>query len=302
MARKTSYSLILIIALLSLSIVLPPVFGMRRVNSMSQTWPSRTPTSLVNPTNPPSSGGNNPVTPITPDPTSTTAQNAPEPMPTGDNSSMPAPTENNSAIIPTANTCGIPPTVLALGSIAVREGPGLEYPIIGNLDYLDVRFIVGRAGFTAWWVIQFDQHQQGWVFDQAVQVHGYIGYIPEVNPGSQIEENITSEDNWKPTPLPQCNPTELEDLSNFGESQIIETVISLTGNNSTDDPIATVTDIIAEEESTNEVEQVFTPIDLATPEPQSERSTEIISLLPIVGFALVIVGLALFLLQSLRNK
>lgn len=108
--------------------------------------------------------------------------------------------------MPTAESCGVPPTIKVQNPTNVRQGPGTDYPVVGQLVFLEVRFILGRAADTAWWLIQLDD-AAGWVADNVVTIEGYIGGVPIV-PAPEINgQTPTPGTLWNPTPLPFCTVT-----------------------------------------------------------------------------------------------
>jgi hypothetical protein len=89
----------------------------------------------------------------------------------------------------------------------VRSGPGLEYAIIGDLVFLEVRNIVGRAETAKWWLIQFNNGQLGWVADEVVNVQGYTPIVPIVEAPPLNGSTPTPAAAWNPTPPPFCTVT-----------------------------------------------------------------------------------------------
>ncbi len=167
-----------------------------------QTWPSRTPTSSSPPTDSP------PGTQPTSEPPGGDGTEVP---PGGEGSATPgtpfalAPTPIG-GYLPTAEPCGLPPTALSLDTVNVREGPGLDYDLVGLLVYLEVRPVVGRAADAAWWLIELADGSQGWVFNQAVFVTGYTGYVDLVAAPLIDDNTPTPGSPWEPTPNPICTP------------------------------------------------------------------------------------------------
>lgn len=89
----------------------------------------------------------------------------------------------------------------------MRSGPGLEYDVIGQLVYLEVRYIVGRAETAEWWLIQFNNGQFGWVADEIVLVQGYTPIVPVVEAPPLDGSTPTPGAIWNPTPIPFCTVT-----------------------------------------------------------------------------------------------
>ncbi len=173
-----------------------------------QTIPTRTPTPV--PTNTPGNGGGNP-TPVPqptnePPPTSTSVPGTLEPTATD----VPAVTiaaTPEGGFWPTAAPCSPLPTVQALGRVNVRSGPAVDYTLLDQLSYLEVRPITGRAQFATWWQIELADGNRGWVSDAFVQVSGYIGLVPII-PVPSLADGSTPvlEPRWDPTPDPVCTP------------------------------------------------------------------------------------------------
>lgn len=175
---------------------LPTVYG----SGVSQTIPTRTPTPAP-PTATMSGGGNGGTNP--------TATNTPPPQATATSTLLPveiAPTPVG-GFLPTAVPCSGNPTIETLGATNVRSGPGLEYDVIGQLVYLEVRYIVGRAETAEWWLIQFNNGQFGWVADEIVLVQGYTPIVPIVEAPPLNGNTPTPGAGWNPTPIPFCTVT-----------------------------------------------------------------------------------------------
>jgi hypothetical protein len=202
-----------IITLLILLFALAPadikqVFGLSNDNRVlsvpNQTVPTRTATP--GPTNTPapkptnSGGGGDSATAV---PTSTT-----QALPT--NTATPPVAIAYTPVggfVPTAESCGSPPTIQVQNPTNVRQGPGINYSIVGQLVFLEVRFILGRAAYAAWWLIQLDDGDTGWVADDIVTVQGYIGGVPIVPAPAISGQTPTPGTPWNPTPLPFCTVT-----------------------------------------------------------------------------------------------
>jgi LPXTG-motif cell wall-anchored protein len=187
--------LLFVIILMLLSIL--PVQGGSSLDSPQQTWPSRTPTSNAppNPTQPPPGGGTSaPPSPEGSPPAASATESIPVTQP-------PLAADN---LLPTAEPCQVPPTAMALGTVAVRSGPGIAYDQIGNLTFSEVRIIVGRTQYLPWWQIKFAGDQTGWVSAEAVDVQGYTANVPIVSP--PLLDNTTPEPGpeWMPTADPIC--------------------------------------------------------------------------------------------------
>jgi hypothetical protein len=196
--KKTKLSFVLFVLIVTLimkvdAAFVPAVWGL----SARYTVPTRTPTPLP-PTATPTSLGNNPP-----------ATNTPAPQTTPTSTLLPvkiAPTPVG-GFLPTAVPCSGNPTIETLGATNVRSGPGLEYDVIGQLVYLEVRYIVGRAETAEWWLIQFNNGQFGWVADEIVLVQGYTPIVPIVEAPPLNGSTPTPAAKWNPTPIPFCTVT-----------------------------------------------------------------------------------------------
>ena len=178
------------------SIELPTVYG----SAANQTIPTRTPTPPPATATKSGGGGNDPA-PTNPPPAQATS--------TATSTLLPveiAPTPVG-GFLPTAVPCGNSPTIQTLGATNVRSGPGLEYEVIGELVYLEVRYIVGRAETAEWWLIQFNNGQFGWVADAIVLVQGYTPIVPIVEAPPLNGGTPTPGPAWNPTPIPFCTVT-----------------------------------------------------------------------------------------------
>lgn len=188
-----------------------------------QTVPTRTPTPL--PTTPPTAtqpggGGGNPTATYTPaaavaTPTSTLLPVNIAPTPVG-------------GFLPTAVPCGSSPTIQTLGATNVRSGPGLEYDVIGELVYLEVRYIVGRAETSQWWLIQFNNGQFGWVANDIVLVQGYTPIVPIVEAPPLNGSTPTPGALWNPTPFPLCTVTPVPSDTPTAVSEVAQVVAEPT--------------------------------------------------------------------------
>ncbi len=203
-----------------------------RTSLAQRSFPTRTPKPEGQPTNPPpkptsdnggGGGGGGQPQPTDPPPAATEAPPTAVPaLPTATEFALvpPAasPTPPQAAVLtpvfvfpgnatpfPTAEACGLPPTVQIVAASSIHAGPASAYEIVALLGLGEVRPIAGRAAFAPWWVVQLDGSGRiGWVPDAAVQVQGDTGRVaifsaPDLNgvapsPGTA----------WVPTPNPDC--------------------------------------------------------------------------------------------------
>lgn len=168
----------------------------------AQTIPTRTP---VPPTQPPSGGGSgggsnpNPAptdTPVLPTATSTVTPIPPTLGPTPEG-----------GYLPTAESCSNAPTIQTRNNTNVRRGPGTDYEVVGQLIYLEVRPIIGRAQNAEWWFITLADGTTGFVLDDVVTVSGYTDIVPVVPVPELDGSTPTPGPEWNPTPNPTCTVT-----------------------------------------------------------------------------------------------
>lgn len=168
----------------------------------AQTIPSRTPTpsgGQATATDEPDDPGPNPTAP----PTST---NRP-PQNTATATRFVLPPTPEDGYLSTAEPCSAEVTARALvNNLNVRSGPSLDYDIVGNLVLMEVRPVTGRAPQAAWWEIVLADGTIGWIADELVEVSGYIGSIPAIDPPALDDMTVTPGTPWAPTPQPQCTP------------------------------------------------------------------------------------------------
>lgn len=166
------------------------------------TIPTRTPTpgpvanTPIPPTNDPSNPPAATETPQTPDqtPTSTLIPATLAATPIG-------------GFLETAVPCAGNPTVQAINTTRVRQGPDTQYNIMAELVYLEVRPIIGRAAYAPWWLILLSDGRHGWVSDDVVQVQGYTGIVPIAEAPPLNGTSPTPGTPWQPTPNPTCTVT-----------------------------------------------------------------------------------------------
>ena len=315
MIKGTSLLIALVTLIFGLVIFLLPASGEGLRSDMSQTWPSRTPTSSSEPVKSATPENSKPNTPkpAQPDPSATSL--SPGQQATQDDTVIATPVVGNIARIPTALPCGVPPTVLALGPVSVRSGPSPEYQLLGRLAFSDVRIVVGRADSSPWWLIQFDELQRGWVSDQAVEVQGNISDTIVAASSSETGNTKFQESLWNPTPQPLCTPIGSNSASQLAEFPTLDTAISPGDISQEPAPIAAVTEVIsrgptpiaalaediAASVQSGDADQVATLVVLTEPLQSAERSTGSLNWLPIAGLLLIIAGAGLLLLQSRRT-
>jgi uncharacterized protein YraI len=190
--------------------------GMTAVQA--QTVPTRTPTPgsgggggetntpIPQPTDTPGSGGGGGTT--NPPPPSNTPEGgatAVSPAPTA----TPTATATRLVINPaltSGDACGAPVFVANQNNVNVRQGPGGDYALVTQIPLGESRPVVGRAANTAWWVVDLDNGQTGWVANEVGVVVGQGSGVPIVPPPALNGATPTAVAPFQPTPNPQCTP------------------------------------------------------------------------------------------------
>ncbi len=170
---------------------------------LAQTVPTRTPTpgsggggggtAPVNP--PPGGGGGGSSEPNTPIPPTAVPTNTPIPP------TIP-PTPVDGELLPTA--CGDPLFVASRGPVNVRQGPGTNYALLGQLVFLEGRPIIGRAENAAWWLVLLADEREGWVANNTGTVYGYGTAAPLATPPPINGATPTPGPLFQPTPNTGC--------------------------------------------------------------------------------------------------
>jgi hypothetical protein len=82
------------------------------------------------------------------------------------------PSDGGTAGTGTAGTDATGPTIAAAALVNVREGPGVEYPVVDSLDPGENAAITGKSALGDWWQIALGEGQSGWVLGQLVSAAG----------------------------------------------------------------------------------------------------------------------------------
>lgn len=255
-------------------------------SSQGQTVPTRTNTPLPTPTDS-GGGGSNPTTTNTPVQATATSTLLPvtfAPTPIG-------------GFIETAVPCSGNPTIQTRGATNVRSGPGIAYDEIGELVFLEVRYIVGRAETVEWWLIQFNNGQTGWVADAVVEVQGYTAIVPIVEAPPLNDSTPTPGTPWNPTPNPSCTVTPIPADTASPSATVESTPTTPAETPSPTEPAPTEvrptdTPIV----QPTAVPRSPTPVSTAVPEQVDEGSSGSILLLVVLGL-LIGIGLIIFFLR-----
>ena len=222
--------------------------------SSAQTVPTRTPTPAPTSTNTPNNGngGNN-------SPTSTPTIVAPTITPTETPIPVTVVNTPEGGYYPTAEPCSNQPTVIASNNTNVRSGPDISFDIVGQILFLEVRPIIGRAQNANWWLITLGDGSEGWVFDEVVTVSGYVDIVPTLN------EPTGNGPIWNPTPNPSCTVTPTPVIPTETPTLVPTATATAVAESSTAE------NTIAEESPT---ETVVPPTEPPTLVPQPTRVTE----------------------------
>lgn len=100
--------------------------------------------------------------------------------------------------------CGVPPTAQLKAAGSWYSGPDISYPVGGALAAQEVRPIVARYAYSAWWLLQISPTEQGWLPDQALNISGYTNLTPILLAPPLNEVTPTPAAVWNPTPMPAC--------------------------------------------------------------------------------------------------
>ncbi len=136
----------------------------------NQTVPTRTPTPLPATATKRPGGGN-------PPPTDTPVAEATATAAATKIIGTLAPTPIG-GFLPTAVPDSDKPTMQALNQTNVRRGPGLEFEVIYQLVFLEVRPIVGQSNDGNWWTIVLPDNTFGWVAQEVVVASGSTDGVP----------------------------------------------------------------------------------------------------------------------------
>ncbi len=209
-----------------------------------QTIPTRTSTPPPTATNAPSNPNPNPTN--TPDVPTATATATKIPATLG-----PTP---EGGYIATAVSCSNQPTLIATNPTNIRSGPSTTYDLIGQLIFLEVRPIIGRAQNAEWWQISLAEGTMGWVADAVVTVNGYTDIVPVITTPAGDGPA------WNPTPNPSCTVTPTPLPTETATPTATET------------PLPTETAVPLAQESA--IDTAVPPTALPTTVPQPTRVTE----------------------------
>lgn len=307
MQKRFDWTFVLVLGTLVSALAVADEFVLKAV--AAQTVPTRTPTPPPEePSATPDDGGNGDPGPG-PLPTSTDRP----PASTATNTAVAIPATPEGGFLATSAPCDSDPTVQSLGSgTNVRSGPGTNYATIGQLLYLEVRPIIGRAEYAEWWQIVLSDGETAWVADAVVAVSGYIGDVPLVAaPALASGATPTPGTPWMPTPQPNCTPppsaTATPSGTPRGTSTPTETMaptVTATAETVDESEEATATSVIPTPEGTatlagNEDAAALSGQPTVTPAPLAADASAggSIPWLPIAGISLILAASLLFVFR-----
>lgn len=146
--------------------------------------------------------------PATPAPTATL-----QPTSTIAPSNTPEPTNTPP---PTATSTPATPVAITTRQLALRTGPGSQYPTMGALDPSTPVDIVGISDDGVWYLVALPDGRQGWLaLSPFIQTAGDLNVAPIVLPPSDTPTppptetpTATPTDTFTPSPVPTETPTE----------------------------------------------------------------------------------------------
>ena len=300
---------ILCYSLLIFPLIVSSIFVLNSIPSRivsAQTIPSRTPTPSgggATATDDPGGPGPNPTAP--PTSTSSVAQSTATFTPTF------LPPTPEDGFLPTALPCSLEVTIRSLASgINVRGGPGLEYNIVGSLLLQEVRPLIGRAPRAPWWQIELADGTEGWVADNLVDVSGYTGNVPVVEPPAlENGATVTPGTPWSPTPRPECTPPPTATTTSTPTPSLTHTPDGATLEEDQDSSLEqeTATALTTGTATSNVVTATSEPLvtepnPTAAPLPgEGGEVAASIPWIPIAGVGLILAAAAIFVAQRLRS-
>lgn len=130
------------------------------------------------------------------------------------------------------------PQLVAPGTVNIRSGPGLNYPVIGALNANTAAPIVGRNADTSWWQISLAGDETGWVSNSVVRASNTEAVPVAQAPAAPVA--VQSEPQPQPAssssapqpeqPKYQYEPTGWFDDTNFGLTRFLGDIKDAGGN------------------------------------------------------------------------
>lgn len=128
-------------------------------------------------------------------PEETTEPDEPEDTPDED-TAEPAPAESQAVDTPRVD--------IPAGGVNVRNGPGLDFDLLGRLEGGESAAVVGRNDTGDWWLVEFEagENSAAWVADVVVDFVGEAQAVPFTPAGGAPAVGPTPEPTATPTPEP----------------------------------------------------------------------------------------------------
>lgn len=226
---KRMWGIIAVIVVLSLLayLIFTMIFTwLFQVTSVGLPPPTATPAPTFTPTpslTPPVIAAN--VTP-TPEPSaSATATPPPEPSPA-------PPTATPTATPPPSDTpTPDAPYIIAISTVNVREGPGTNYPILGQLPGSQPLPILGQNEAATWWQVALPGGGTGWVAASVVVANGSLDVPVAQAPPPPEPPAATAPPAPTAAPQPQFQfePTGWYADTNYGLTRFLGTITDASG-------------------------------------------------------------------------
>ncbi len=130
------------------------------------------------------------------------------------------------------------PQLVAPGTVNIRSGPGLNYPVIGALNANTAAPIVGRNADASWWQISLTGDETGWVSNSVVRASNTeavpVAQAPTAPVAAQSEpqpQPASSSSAPQPEqPKYQYEPTGWYDDTNYGLTRFLGDIKDTSGN------------------------------------------------------------------------
>jgi len=130
------------------------------------------------------------------------------------------------------------PQLVAPGTVNIRSGPGLNFPVIGTLNADTTVPIVGRNDASSWWQIKISGDETGWVSNAVVSASNTEG-VPVAQapsppvaaaPAPQPAASSKQEPAAPQKPKYQYEPTGWYDDTNYGLTRFLGDIKDANGN------------------------------------------------------------------------
>lgn len=161
-------------------------------------------------------------TPLPPQPTRVRRTDQAAPTPTPETMAAAKAAESGSVETPVvasaaeaASAVGLPGIVRPF-ALAVRSGPGRQFPIVGSLKQGDSVKVLGRVSWSGWLQIDYPQNVKtgrGWVAASFIQLDVPVSSLPVVSPDDEgpvsvgTPQTATAEPSPTPSETPDSTPS-----------------------------------------------------------------------------------------------